>query len=135
MQHFRPPFSDQEDDKPTVSIWWIKRAMCPARFGDTRLVSYVSLLIEQQGFPRPLPCLVTGRRKPGCSARADRPMDSLTHEVTMNSRWQREAVEAWLEDFLPPDNAAAVNAQRERAAANDMDMAATGLRLLNGGRA
>lgn len=136
MQHFRPPFSDhdadREEQRPTVSIFWLKRALCPHRFGDKRLQSYITLLIEEKGFPPPLPALVT-RRRTGKGVK--RAADSLAEQVTMNSRWRRAAVEAWLEDFLPPDNAAAVQARSARAAASDMDSAASHLRLVDGGRA
>ena len=104
----------------TVDIWYIRRRLGCTDYKDRRLVRYVGLLVREKGFPPPLPILV-----------------GLTLEdgVTMKSRWLREGVDAWLEDFLPPDNAMSVDRAAMAAAASEMDAAAGNLRLIRGGRA
>ena len=117
-------FSPQPDDAdPTVGMSWLKRQLGRTDYRATRFVRYVELLIDQQGFPPPLPTLRTSRG------------GQLIDGVVPESKWRRAAVLAWLEDFLPPANAGQLAAAEARTAATDMDAAAAGLRLLQGGRA
>lgn len=108
---------------PTVSLRFIAARLGKRNYGLPRLRRYVTLLIEECGFPPPFPTLVTGKK-----GEADR----LELGVAADSAWQREPVEAWLEDFLPPANAAALDARAEAAAAEAMDQAAERLRLVGG---
>lgn len=121
MSHY--PF----DESPTVSAHWVASQLGCADFGAHRLKQYLSMLIGQQDFPPPLPALVSGNSR----AVPSRP-PRLEQSVTSNSRWRRVAVQAWLEDFLPPANAAQLDAQAMRAAADDMDASAGNLRLVSG---
>lgn len=133
MAHpFALPAAEQ-DDRPTVSIFWLKRALCPESFRDRRLVAYLTLLIDQHDFPPPLPSLVRLKREPGARGIAS-PSQRLTSDVTMNSRWRRDAVDVWLADFLPPDAAAALDGRARAVAAAEMDAAAGHLHLIQGGR-
>lgn len=108
------------DDEPTCNLFYIRRQLGRQNYGERRMVSYVALLIEQHGFPPPLPTLV--RHK-------------LVRGVTVDSRWHRAAVDAWLGDFLPPANFAQVDRAAMAAAAEEMDANAGNLRLIRGGRA
>lgn len=107
------------DGYPTVGLDFIARELGKKTYGPARLVAYVSLLIEEQGFPPPYPELV-GRKG----------QQHLTAAVVAHSQFRRAAVEAWLEDFLPPANAAALDARAAAAAAADMDQAAGNLVLI-----
>lgn len=110
-------------DHETVGILYIRRRLGQYTYGAGRLCTFVTLLVRDKGFPPPLPLLLHGE---------------LTDAVTMKSQWFRHAVEAWLSDFLPPDNAMSVDRAAKAAAAADMDAAAAQLgklRLVVGGRA
>ncbi|PNU05824.1 hypothetical protein [Novosphingobium guangzhouense] len=109
-------------DAGTVSIHYIRRRLGRIDFKDRRIVQYVTLLVRDKGFPPPLPDMVRGH---------------LVEDVTMKSQWLRNAVDAWLNDFLPPDNAISVDNAAKDAAAHEMDQAAACLgnfRLIRGGR-
>lgn len=111
------------EEEPTYTLWQIRRQLGRGDYGDRRMVTYVAKLISTQGFPPPLPSLVKR---------------NLTREVTPNSRWIKSAVDAWILDFLPPTNAAAVDRVAMAAAAAEMDRAAGqlgSLRVIEGGRA
>lgn len=104
----------------TCTIWYVKRELGRSDFGDSRLCAYLQALIDQRGFPKPLPTFHRGQ---------------LTDEVRISSKWIRADVERWLHDFLPPATTAALDRAALEAAAADMDSAAAGLRLIQGGRA
>lgn len=111
------------DDQPSCTLWYIRRQLGRGDYGDRRMVSYVCKLISAEGFPPPLPSLVKRQ---------------LTREVNAHSRWIKSAVDAWILDFLPPANAAAVDRVAMAAAAAAMDRAAEGLgrlTVIDGGRA
>ncbi|WP_404480025.1 hypothetical protein [Novosphingobium sp. BL-52-GroH] len=109
-------------DTTTVGILYIRRRLGQDDFKARRLTQYVSLLVREKGFPPPLPSMTGGR---------------LTDDVTMKSQWLRHAVDAWLGDLLPPDNAMSVDRAAMADAAREMDEAAgnLGLRVIAGGRA
>lgn len=112
-----------EVDEPTCTLWYIQNRLGRSDYGERRMVTYVTLLIREHDFPPPLPTLRRG---------------ILTRDVVARSRWIRTAVDAWLEDFLPPANAEALDKAARRAAADDMDEAARNLgrlTLVQGGRA
>lgn len=119
--------ADQVDDEPTVGLDWILRRLGRRQgkhaYGPGRAVKYLELLIAEFGFPPPYPQLVTGKR-----GQADR----LESEVTLTSQWAKAPVAVWLEDYLPPANADAVDARAQAAAADEMDRAAAGLSLVGG---
>lgn len=120
--HFRSVLSGT--DAPPVGILYIRQRLGRTDFKNRRIVQYVSLLVRDKGFPPPLPSMVR---------------NELTEDVTMKSQWFRHAVDAWIDDFLPPDNAMSVDTAAKAAAALDMDAAAAGLggrnlRLVAGGR-
>ena len=72
----------------------------PQRF----ILGMIRLLVEKEGFPPPRsPRFVVGRRLTGHDA------------VWARSLWDRDAVERWLDDDLPPAQAAA-KAANDRAA-------------------
>lgn len=121
--HFRSVLSGT--DAVPVGILYIRQRLGRTDFGNRRIMQYVSLLVRDKGFPPPLPSMVRG---------------ALTEDVTMKSQWFRHAVDAWLDDFLPPDNTMSVDAVAKAAAALDMDEAAASLgtrklRVVAGGRA
>jgi len=101
---------------PTVTIDFVKRELGRAHYGPARLVRYIQLLVDECHFPPPLPDMVGG---------------ALVHSVTGKSVWRREPVEAWIDEFLPPANAAAIDARAMRDAAAEMDAAAGSLRLVS----
>lgn len=105
--------SHADPDAPrTCTLGYIRAALGRRDYGDKRMVTYVTLLVEHHGFPKPLPTL---RKK------------ALTGAVTPDSNWLRDAVDAWLEDFLPPEAGAQLDAAAKAAAAADMDNAAAQL--------
>lgn len=59
-------------------------------------VRYVAKLIEERGFPKPLPTMLG---------------DAVTEDIKPTwSRWIREAVDAWFDGQLPPSAVAALTA-------------------------
>jgi len=111
------------DDEPTCTLWYIRRQLGRGDYGDRRMVTYVAKLISAEGFPPPLPELVRS---------------GISREVSPKSRWIKSAVDAWILDFLPPSNSAAVDRVAMAAAAVEMDRAAGELGRLTviaGGRA
>jgi len=116
------PATVPADDEPTCNLWYIRRQLGRFEYGDRRMVSYVTRLIEQAAFPPPLPTLSTRSAE-------------LITAVTPHSRWLRVAVDAWLADFLPPAAQVAVDRAAQAAAAAAMDHAAGQLTLIRGGRA
>lgn len=104
------------DDLPaTVTLWWIARELGVRDFKIQRLITYVTLLTDQAGFPPPLPISLKKR---------------LETKITGESRWRRVAVEHWLDGFLPPDCAAALDDAAKAAAGEAMDAAAQNLKLV-----
>lgn len=106
-------------DDPTCNLHWIARQLGCAGESDAHKIRYVDQLIAHFGFPRPLPHLAHGGR-----------VATTIHPV--RSQWIRAGVEAWLADFLPPAGADAIDAAARRAAADEMDSAALGLKQLGG---
>jgi hypothetical protein len=107
---------------PTCSILEICRRLGRDHYRSGRRVTYLNKLIEQRGFPPPLPDMSTRKR-------------DLIADVTVNSRWIRAAVEAWFDNFMPPEALASIDAAALAAAAAEMDDAAGmlgGLRLVGG---
>lgn len=105
------------DDAHTVTISSIGRRLGVRDMSARRLCGYVTQLIDQRGFPKPLPAY-RGKK--------------LHDEVIIHSRWVKPAVDAWFDTFLPPEALAALDAQARQAAAAEMDAAAAGLRLVGG---
>lgn len=74
---------------------------------------YLAALIENEGFPQPLPVLVKG---------------ALTREISpARSRWIAAAVQAWLDGTLPPGITAAIESIEAHDAADRLDAAADNL--------
>lgn len=109
-----------ETAENTVDIWYLRRRLGVTNLKSIRLRRYFTLLISEKSFPPPLPAMV-GKR--------------LLSEVTTQSQWIRHSVEAWLDNFLPPENAVQVDNAAKLAAAADMDAMAGNLRLIRGGKA
>ena len=103
----------------TVDLPWLRRQFGVVHYSAPRMVKWLGGLVADHGFPAPLPSLHGGR---------------TIAAVHSGSLWLRDAVEAWLYDRLPPAGAAALDAAATRAAASDLDAAATTLRLVQGGR-
>jgi hypothetical protein len=112
-----------EDDDQAVSIWQIAKRLGHNDFSPARIVRYLKLLQTQTGFPPPFPAY----RKQGGN-------ELLISDVCAGSTWSRMAVDAWFADYLPAANARAVDHLAARAAASDMDQAASSLRLVKGQR-
>jgi hypothetical protein len=115
MRHSHAFGADLADDP--VTIWYIRRRLGIQHFKDKRSVDYVTKLVDQRGFPRPLPTMSTRRAE-------------LTDAVTIKSRWLRPAVEQWLTDYLPRDAAEAVEEAKRAAAAEEMRERAGELHLI-----
>ena len=114
------------DDAPALSFWEIRRRLGKDGRGEeakaysgARMVKYLGLLIADQGFPPPFPC---HRRVGG--------FDQLVTRPCPQSVWPRDAVDAWLANFLTPASAAAIDVAAMRHAAGDMDSSAFGLQLV-----
>lgn len=108
------------DEAPTCNLNYIRRRLGRSDYSDRRMVTFVTQLVDQRGFPQPLPSMRKGM---------------LTGDVTQHSSWLRPAVETWLDNFLPPEAAVALDRQAMAAAASEMDAAAAGLGLrVVGGR-
>lgn len=117
------------DAPPSCTLWWIQGQLGRADMSEARFVAYVQGLVDGHGFPPPFPSMVKGSK-----AR----QGGLTNAVTRHSTFRRDAVEAWLADFLPPAGEAALDAEAQARAAAEMDAAAGQLgtlRLVRGGRA
>jgi len=111
-------------DEPTCTLLWLRRQLGRQDLTPGRFVRMVEALIANSGFPPPLPSFSQSK--------------GLVLEVNQRSCWIRVAVEAWLQDFLPPANACAIDAAAMREAASDLDAAAANLgklHLIQGGRA
>lgn len=98
------------DAAPACSLWWIRQQLGQTAMSDRRFVAYAQGLVDREGFPPPFPSHVKGK--------------GLVREVTPKSQFRRDAVEAWLADFLPPAGDAALDAAALAAAAAEMDQAA-----------
>ena len=110
----------------TCNLPYIARRLGKAGWGDRRCCTYLQALIDTRGFPAPFPELVaTGPKLPGI-ARARH----LTDRVRPASSWQRDAVDCWFGDFLPPEAAAALDAAAQAEAAAQMDARACALQLV-----
>jgi hypothetical protein len=107
-----PALADADGD--TCTIWYIARRLGRRGLGWRKLANYVTLLIDQEGFPRPFPRYNQARRR-------------LLHDVGMDSIWPRSAVDGWLANFLPPDDPGAADAARVMD-----ERASRGLRLVKG---
>lgn len=94
---------------PTVGLNYIMAELGKDGHSARWQVRFVNLLIDRNGFPHPLP---------------DMRGATLITGVTTHSKWQRHAVDQWFLDRLPPEAAAAEEAQRQLAANDDMDEAA-----------
>lgn len=112
--------AEPADDEPTVTLWWLMRQLGHRRAGEASQIAYAQLLVDEAGLPPPYPSMI-GRRGE----------QRLALGVTRKSQWARKPVEIWLEDFLPPANAAALETRALEAAAADMDAAAGNLRLVH----
>lgn len=102
-----------EDGDQTCTFQWIKSRMgCAGSDGpsDPYFATFLANLIEQDGFPKPLPHAKHG--------------GGIERGVTWRSKWLRAGVLQWLAGYLPPDAAAAIDADALRSAADDMDQAA-----------
>jgi hypothetical protein len=119
MRHSHAFRADLADDP--VTLWYIRRRLGIQHFKDRRSVSYITKLIEQRGFPKPLPDMSTRRAE-------------LIDGVTIRSRWLRPAVEQWLTDYLPRDAAVAVEEARRAADFEEMAERAKHLQLPRGRR-
>lgn len=110
---------DPADLPPTVTFWHLKNRFGRGGNGTGWFRNYMQRMVDLAGFPPPLPDM--SQRRPG-----------LIRGVTENSRWVRVAVDAWFDDFLPPEVAARLDEVARAAAAAEMDQAAFGLRLVGG---
>lgn len=123
MSVYSSPIRQLRDAPPTCNLWWIRAQLGRTDVSDQRFVKYVQGLVDAEGFPPPFPSQPKGK--------------PITRAVTPLSTWRRDAVEAWLADFLPPAGAEALDAAACAAAADAMDEAAANLgrlRLMQGGR-
>jgi hypothetical protein len=104
--------------QPTCTFGYVQGLLGQNKLTPRRMAQYLTALIEQHGFPAPLPALIKG--------------GTLTTGVHPRSTWIRAAVHAWLDGTLPPPIAATLDQQAFAAAAMDMDSRAANLRLVGG---
>lgn len=104
---------------PTCDLGYIRRALGKTRMSERTFISFVQALVDERGFPRPLPDYRRG---------------ALVDRVTRHSSFHRASVDCWLDNFVPPEAATAQQAAASLAAATEMDAAACNLRLIRGGR-
>ena len=118
--HQLPPLPAEA---PTCSVWQVRLLLGRTDMSDGCLILYVQGLVDELGFPPPFPSKLKGQ--------------PLTTRVTRHSSFRRDAVAAWIDDFLPPACAASLDAQAMQDAASAMDHAAHqlgNLRLIEGGK-
>lgn len=113
-RHAPIPLPGADADEHNCTIWYIRRRLGRLDYGIDRLTTLLKGLIDSHGFPPPLPYL-----------RANQ----LVQDVSDKASWIRAVVDQWLIDFLPPEGAAALDAQARRAAAEEMDARAANLQL------
>lgn len=124
VSHFPHGAHFSADQEPACTLWWVRTRLGRGEMSDPRFVAYVQGLVDECGFPPPFPSKLKGQ--------------PLTRAVTAHSTFRRDAVEAWIDSFLPPACAASLDAQAMRAAAEDLDARAAqlgNLKLIDGGRA
>lgn len=107
----------------TCTFGYVQGLLGQGKLSPRRMVQYLTALIEQHDFPRPLPALVKAKKGE---------KGTLTTGVHPRSTWIRTAVHAWLDGTLPPPIAATIDDQVYAAAAMDMDARAATLRLVGG---
>jgi hypothetical protein len=94
----------RDDLKPHggVSLWYIATRAGVSGRSPEWILNYVKQLEANEHFPAPLPYYgLNGRKRSG---------------LTIHSRWNRVAVDAWFDGFIPPH---LVAASEERRGAND----------------
>jgi hypothetical protein len=85
-----------------VSLWYIATRAGVSDKSGNWVLNYVRLLIANEDFPKPLPYFgLNAKRRTGIHA---------------HSRWNRVAVDAWFDGFLPPQ---LVSVAEDRRTAND----------------
>lgn len=112
-------------ENPTCKFYDVKRLLGCSAYSDARACKFITALIAAEGFPPPLPHHRHGGSKEG---------SGIERGVAPRSMWIRAAVHHWLEDSLTPATTAAIDAAMRRAAASEMDEAAKGLYVIDGGR-
>lgn len=113
-----PRLRSEDPATRTCTIHYVQRELGEGQLSDKRLCAYLRKLIAEYHFPRPLPTVVRG--------------GAVTADVHPRSKWIRDAVDAWLAGWIPPDCAATLDARAMASAATDMDAAAQNLRLVGG---
>lgn len=115
-----------DDDAPTCTLDYVRAALGRRDYGPQRFCTYLGLLIDDHGFPPPMPALRFDR------ATKRQQLDSTVRPA---SRFHRAAVDAWIGDTLPPHSTTALDREARRTAAAEMDGNAHNLKLIAGGRA
>lgn len=114
-----------------VTLWYVG-----ARGGwdlpAATLARHVQSLVDGHGFPPPIPAPVRATRNAGGGLTIA--VSAVALHVVTRSTWPRLAVDRWFDQWLPPQDAEALDEGHRRAAAADMDSAARGLRLVGSGR-
>lgn len=112
-------------ENPTCSFHRVTHLLGCSAHSDARACKFITALIADEGFPPPLPHHRHGGSKGG---------PGIERGVAPRSMWIRAAVLQWLEDSLTPAITAGLDAAARSAAASEMDAAASGLYLIDGGR-
>jgi hypothetical protein len=71
-----------------VSLWYIATRAGVSDKSGNWILNYVRLLVANEDFPKPLPYYGLNEKK--------------RQGLTLHSRWNRVAVDAWFDGFLPP---------------------------------
>lgn len=104
-----------------VSLWYIATRAGVSDRSANWLLNYVRLLIANEHFPAPLPYYgLNEKRRRG---------------INNHSRWNRVAVDAWFDGFLPPHLVTVVEDRRAEIEAHLLDQRAGALGASAGGSA
>lgn len=76
------------DQQSGVSLWYVAKRAGFSNRSVVWLINYVRLLIANDHFPTPLPYYGFNKRK--------------RQGIGLHSRWNRTAVDAWFDGFIPP---------------------------------
>lgn len=110
----------EDPQNTTCTPIWIARVLGRKSYSTRRLSAYLQALVDNHGFPAPLPSLAGNKIVTG---------------VHKDSVFMRAAVEQWLADQLTPAAQAALDQGARTDAMAEMDNAAGSLHLVGGTRA
>lgn len=112
------PAATADDAAPSCTLGYVQKLLGTVTMSDERAARYVQALVDEHSFPAPFPTFLRNNR--------------TTLDVHPRSRWNRAAVDAWFEGYVPPSAAAHIDARAMAEAGKAMDANAANLRLVGG---